>query len=366
MTLIQAASAKAYLLSFGVLLVSLLGLAFLTSLGALFAYALAFANAAVTWLVVPKFERYEFMRGATRVNVLFGVILLASLAHAQPCTDGFRNVTHAAGETCVLRTPQRVVVLDTGELDGALSLGVKPVGAVEALPGLGLPDYLSEMTEGIELVGTIGEPNLEAILALKPDLILSSKLRHEAVYNQLSEIAPTVFTETVGVAWKDNLEVYAEALNRREELALRLGAYREKLETVRNATDTAQELSVVRFVPGENRVMQKGNFVSTVLEDIGFARPASQRSNEFMLNVSQEELDLMDGNVIFLSVYGSADDTALDTFMSSPLWGSLSAVQANEVYRINDDHWFLGIGLIGAERIMDDLLIYLAEPQKAP
>lgn len=298
------------------------------------------------------------------MNVLFGVILLASLAHAQPCKDGFRNVAHAAGETCVLETPQRVVILDTGELDGALSLGVKPVGAVEALPGLGLPDYLSEMTEGIELAGTIGEPNLEAILALKPDLILSSKLRHEAVYNQLSEIAPTVFTETVGVAWKDNLQVYAEALGKQEALALRLEEYEAKLETVRNAADTTQELSVIRFVPGENRVMQKGNFVGTVLEDVGFARPESQRSGEFMITVSQEEVNLMDGDVIFMSVFGDAEDTALNAFASSPLWQSLSAVQAGEVYRVSDDHWFLGIGLIGAERVLDDLLIYLAEPER--
>ena len=297
--------------------------------------------------------------------VLFAFLSFLSLAHAQPCEEGFRNVTHAMGDTCVAENPQRVVVLDTGELDGALSLGVKPVGAVEALPGLGLPGYLSELTEGVELVGAIGEPNLEAILALKPDLILSSKLRHEAIYNQLSEIAPTVFTETVGVAWKENLEVYAEALNKQETLNLRLGEYEASLDTVWSATDTSQELSVIRFVPGQNRVMQKGSFIGTVLEDVGFARPESQRSDEFMLTVSQEELDLMDGDVIFLSVFGSADDTALDASTSSPLWQSLDAVQADEVYRVSDDHWFLGIGLIGAERILDDLLIYLAEPRLA-
>lgn len=289
--------------------------------------------------------------------------LLAPLAQAQGCEAGFRSVTHALGTSCAPQAPQRVVVLDTGELDGVLSLGVKPVGAVEALPGVGLPEYLAELTNGVALVGTIAEPNLEAILALKPDLILSSRLRHEAIYDELSKIAPTVFTETVGVAWKDNLELYAKALGREEELALRLGEYRSKLEIVRNAADTSQDLSVIRFVPGQNRVMQKGNFVGTVLEDIGFARPESQRSDEFMLTVSQEELELMDGDVIFLSVYGDASDTALDAFTGSPLWQALGAVQAGKVYRVSDDHWFLGIGLIGANRIMDDLLIYLAAPE---
>lgn len=293
---------------------------------------------------------------------LLGLAAL-SFGLAQGCESGFRSVAHAMGSSCVPETPKRVVVLDTGELDGALSLGVKPVGAVEALSSLGFPAYLADLTDGVELVGTIGEPNLEAILALSPDLILSSRLRHEAIYSQLSEIAPTVFTETVGVTWKENLAVYAEALDKREALALRLGEYQAKLATVRSATDTAQELSVVRFVPGENRAMQKGSFVGTVLEDVGFARPEAQRGDDFMLNVSEEQLDLLDDDAMFVSVFGSADDTELGTFTDSPLWGSLRAVQAGRVYRVSDDHWFLGIGLIGAERVLDDLLIYLAEPQ---
>lgn len=38
-----------------------------------------------------------------------------------------RVIQHALGETRVQGTPKRVVVQDTGELDTALSLGVKPV-----------------------------------------------------------------------------------------------------------------------------------------------------------------------------------------------------------------------------------------------
>jgi ABC-type Fe3+-hydroxamate transport system substrate-binding protein len=41
-----------------------------------------------------------------------------------------RTVEHAMGQTEIPRQPERVVVLDTGELDTALSLGVTPVGAV--------------------------------------------------------------------------------------------------------------------------------------------------------------------------------------------------------------------------------------------
>jgi iron complex transport system substrate-binding protein len=56
--------------------------------------------------------------------------------------SGARTVKHAMGETQIKGTPERVVVLDTGELDSAITLGVKPVGAVEAIPGEGFPSYL--------------------------------------------------------------------------------------------------------------------------------------------------------------------------------------------------------------------------------
>ncbi|MEO1165534.1 MAG: iron-siderophore ABC transporter substrate-binding protein [Chloroflexota bacterium] len=292
------------------------------------------------------------------------VLLLVSVVplYAQAeCEENFRQMAHFMGETCVPDTPQRVVVLDTGELDGVLSLGITPIGAVEAIQGLGLPAYLDLMTEDIELVGSIGEPNLESILLLEPDLILSNALRHEAIYDQLSAIAPTVFTETVGVVWKENLEVYAEALNRQDTLNIRFAEYQSRINAIRDVIDVgATEVSIVRFVPGQNRVMQRGSFIGTVIDDIGFARPEPQQSDDFMITVSEEEINLMDGDVIFISVFGDPADTSLADFTEDVLWQTLSAVQNDDVYRISDDHWFLGIGFLGANRVFDDILVTLS------
>ena len=89
-----------------------------------------------------------------------------------------RTVVHAMGETEIPARPQRIVVLDTGELDSALSLGVTPVGAVTTAVSEDFLSYLAEGAAGVERVGTIAEPNLEAIAALQPDLILSNRVRH--------------------------------------------------------------------------------------------------------------------------------------------------------------------------------------------
>ena len=165
-----------------------------------------------------------------------------------------RQVEHAMGMTEVPVEPQRVVVLDTGELDDALALGVKPVGAVRIDVATGFLSYLEEQTEGIEEVGTISEPNLEKIAALEPDLILSSTVRHEAIYDQLKAIAPTVLAPDLGDTWKDNFLLYADALNKTDEAKEMLADFESDAAELGKTLGTGKTLSIVRFLPDQIRL----------------------------------------------------------------------------------------------------------------
>ena len=119
------------------------------------------------------------------------------------------------GTTKVPADPKRVVVLDTDKIDTALSLGVTPVGAATAGEAKSWPTYFgADKLAGIKEVGVLTEPDLEAINALKPDLILGSKFRQEKFYDELAAIAPTVFTEKVGITWKENFLLDGKALGR--------------------------------------------------------------------------------------------------------------------------------------------------------
>src|SRR5919112_1662779 len=114
-----------------------------------------------------------------------------------------RTITHARGTTRLERKPERVIVLDTGELDAVLALGIVPVGS--ATPNGIVPSYLQPQLAGSTNVGSLDGLRLEAIAALDPDLILGSQLRVDALYDQLSAIAPTVFSIRPGFPWKENL-----------------------------------------------------------------------------------------------------------------------------------------------------------------
>ncbi|WP_432534901.1 ABC transporter substrate-binding protein [Kineococcus arenarius] len=258
------------------------------------------------------------------------------------------------GSTEVPVDPQRVVTLDSPHLDAALSLGLTPVGSVQSAVAQGLPAYLGTRTEGIEVVGTIEEPNLEAIAALDPDLILSATVRHEQLYDQLSRIAPTVFTASSGTDWREGFDLVAEALNRSEEGDTALAEHDERVEAVgRRIGAEGTSASIVRFLPEETRVYGPGTFSGSVLSEVGLDLPDLDYDEYSMAYISPEQVQLVDADAIFSATYG--DPSATTRGAVSVLWQRLPAVQEGCQFDIEDDEWMIGIGLIGAGIILDDL-----------
>jgi iron complex transport system substrate-binding protein len=104
-----------------------------------------------------------------------------------------------------------------------------------------------------------------------------------------------------------------------------------------------------------------------VLEAVGLGRPESQQGTEdTWLPLSSEELGTVDGDVIFVTLWSGSTQEDLDALLTDPLWGTLSAVQANKVYLVPDEYWMTAIGYLAAGLILDDLQAYLVEGQEPP
>lgn len=274
-----------------------------------------------------------------------------------------RTVEHAMGSTEIPEEPERVVVLDTGELDSAISLGVTPVGAVTTAVSDDFLSYLAEDAEGVEVVGTIAEPNLEAIAALEPDLILSNELRHEDLYDQLSQIAPTVFAEFVGVTWKDNLRLAAEALGAEDEAAAALERYEQRADEVgQEVGDPADTtVSAIRFVEGTIRVYTPESFIGTVLTDVGLDQLQLPTTDyPTFAELSAEELMQVDADIVLYASYGEADDSGEAAVVAGPLWPRLTAVQEGRAFAVEEDIFYTGVGLTAANLQLDALEELLA------
>ncbi|WP_432093694.1 ABC transporter substrate-binding protein [Streptomyces sp. bgisy100] len=275
-----------------------------------------------------------------------------------------RTVNTAMGKVRVPVAPKRVVVLDTAELDSAITLGVKPVGATNAGTRSGFLGYLSkDQVSGIKNVGTIGSPNLEAVNELKPDLILSNKARDAKNYTSLKAIAPTVLTETTGYPWKENFRVHAAALGKKQAAAKAVAAYRAHARKVTDALggpDRAKrtEVNIVRFVEGaDTRVYGEKSYIATVLKDVGLGRPAvvHRATDGFSYDVSPERIDDADADALFYATYGDPKKAKETQILRSGLWKRMAAVRNERSFRIDDETWIQGIGYTAADTILDEL-----------
>lgn len=272
-----------------------------------------------------------------------------------------RTVKHAMGTTKVPADPKRVVVLDTGVLDAVVSLGVDPVGSIRTTIDEGLLDYLEDDVKGTKIVGTITEPNLEAIAALKPDLILSNVVRHKDLYDELSKIAPTVMAESIGSSWKHNFQLFAEALGMSEKADRMLAAYEQRANKLgkKIGKPGKVDVSVIRFLPGEIRIYQQGSYIGTILSDVGLGRPDTQDGDGLQKVISSERIKAADGDVIFVTTWGPKKKTQLSSVTDSKLWQRLDAVQAGDVHFVPDSYWIVGLGIGSANEVLDDLEKYL-------
>jgi iron complex transport system substrate-binding protein len=219
-------------------------------------------------------------------------------------------------------------------------------------------------------VGDIAEPNLEEIAALEPDLIISLQFRHEAIYEQLSGIAPTVLSPYDSEGWRDGFLVYADALNRNEQAPAIVEAFEAKVAAVSAGLGESVEtttVSVVRVLTGELRSYQASSFSGTVLEAVGLPRPESQQGTEdTWLPQSLESLNEVDASVIFVTLWSGSTEEDLATLLTNPLWQTLEAVQANKVYLVPDEYWMTAIGYLAAGLILDDLDRYLVQGEEPP
>lgn len=272
-----------------------------------------------------------------------------------------RTITDAYGQVEVPAHPSRIVVLDIGALDNLLAMGVKPVGASSILaPGDPYPTYLQD-ADGIDNVGSVNEPNLETIDALKPDLIIGNKDTHDAIYEQLKKIAPTVFVETLGVTWKENLQLHADAINQLEEGNKLLAAYEQRVTEFKSALagQSVKEVSLVRPREDKIQVYLKETFAGTIMEDAGIARPAAQQVAGFSKEITEEQIADLDGDIIF---WFNREPDAFAKLEKSPLWATLKGVQNKAVYPVEWEYWLSGLGIQAVNKVLDDLDQYVVNP----
>ncbi|KIL42730.1 achromobactin-binding periplasmic protein [Jeotgalibacillus alimentarius] len=273
------------------------------------------------------------------------------------------EIEHAMGTATLEEKPERVVSLYQGATDTVLAFSVTPVGVVESWVQVPMYDYIKEDLQDVTYVGQETQPNLEEIAALDPDVIFASQIRHEEIYEQLSEIAPTIVNETI-YDFKETTNLIGQALGEEEKVETlladwdsRIGDFQEKISSNENWPMSA---AVLNYRADHARIYVTG-FAGSILQEAGFEEPIElQGQNEeiVMLN-DKEAIPQMNADVFFQFMEDTPDvQKNFEEWTSHPLYQNLEAVQNENVFTVDEVAWNMAGGLQAANLMLDDMYEY--------
>jgi ferric hydroxamate transport system substrate-binding protein len=288
-----------------------------------------------------------------------------------------KTVTHAMGSTEITGTPKRIVVLEWTYAEDLIALGIQPVGAADTA---GYKKWItSNATLGSEVVdvGTRQEPNLEAIAALKPDLIIAAQFRVTGSYDKLKQIAPTLAFNSYPA--EGTMDQYTEMENTFKTIADLTGksAEAEKvLQGLNQAYDAAKtklkaagkegrEFGLAQAYSNQNaavlRIFTDNSTAVKILERIGLKNAYHAPKFE-MYGYTQTSVEalLPLEKADFLYVVQKEDNVFEKQLKDNAAWKGLSFVKENRTYGLDPATWLFG-GPLSAKAFVEQTADLLAK-----
>lgn len=271
-----------------------------------------------------------------------------------------KTIVHDFGTTELKKAPKRIVILDNlyGEILDPLD--ITPVGATtgqadsQEFSTLFKKQYKDAK---VVSVGWQGNPDLDKIAELKPDLILMTG-EQEDLYEELSEIAPTVgYQINTDENWdyhETSLKV-AEIFDKRDEMKKdldRLDAREAVFAENVKAKFGDQKLMYLRVTDNDIRYYAYGHF-GYLYDTYHFNRAETFNPDDMFQVIDPDKLK--DINPDLLIVQADSQELRDNKLKNSPVWTSLKAVQNNKVIYADYSTYMLGFGIVSQEAIMKQI-----------
>lgn len=314
------------------------------------------------------------------------VVAPAVVSAADACPEGLRLFDHellATEPICIPTSPERIIALDMASVELTL-LTDKTLLATSNWILSELPLLEPTFANTLATVEDVGYPaNLEKVLALKPDLILAvggTSVGDTIDVEQALQIAPVVIADPlIYNDWKLGTQFWSAVLNVPDFYQTMEANYMTRVGELQTALgdSRSREISVIATSTYGVSLWMPDTPPGAILADVGLARPEAQsligdaaveryKASQYV-QISEERLDLADGDVIFFFTYASSDPATaaqesahVTAFTQKPLWQSLRAVQAGQAFLV-PEYWWRSQTYLLANKVLDDLFTHLTD-----
>lgn len=289
--------------------------------------------------------------------MLKNIVLALSMA-ATPVLAESVSVETYTGSVDAPVNPAKIAVFDVAAIDSLNALGITPAGTV----GNVYVDDLKTAVAGAESVGSLFEPDFEAVAALKPDLIIAGG-RSSRVAPELVKIAPTVdmtiWEDTVGQGLA-RVEAYGKIFGKEAEAAALIADFNAKLEATKAAVaGQGDALIVMTNGPKVSAYGAKGRFgwlhsaldLPEAVDDVDQATHGEAISFEFIRDANPDILIVVDRQAAI-----GQDGEAAATTLNNALVQETAAWKNGKVIYLDSARLYIaGGGIQSMSHLLDQI-----------
>ncbi|MFD7689440.1 ABC transporter substrate-binding protein [Streptomyces sp. NPDC059781] len=312
-------------------------------------------------------------------------LLLAACGTTEPAADdaGAKEsaqaitLTDATGAKVELDGPaKKVVGTEWNVVEHLVSLGVDPVGVAD-VKGYKTWDAAVPLRNEPKDIGTRGEPSMDTIASLEPDLIVATTDLQPDVVEQLRKVAPVLGVKSADAAdpigqTLKSVDLIAEATGTTERAATLKKDFDAKLAEGKKAlADAGLDGAEIAFADGyvaSNQVSLRpytsGSLIGAVNERLGLKNAWKLKGDEAYGLASTDVEGLTGLGEVHFAYIGNKDDAASDPFgkelADNSVWKSLPFVKSGDVHRLDDGIWMFG-GTGSMEAYADSLVASLTK-----
>lgn len=274
--------------------------------------------------------------------------------------NGSVTIEHELGETEVEKNPEKVVVFDFGTLDSLDKLDIDVTG----VPQNNMPSYLEKYEDDqYENVGSLKEPDFEKIAEIDPDVILISG-RQSDLYEQLEELAPTIYlgvdTSRYMDSFEENAQKIGDIFDKESEVDTALEDINEKIDMVQEDAEETGKNGLITLANDDKISAYGPESRFGLIHDV-FGVPAVDDGIEVSThgqNVSFEYVVEQDPDLLYVIDRSAAigEGSAAEQVVENDLMEDTKAMQNDDIYYLDPDYWYLsGGGLQSVSEMIDEI-----------
>jgi iron complex transport system substrate-binding protein len=272
------------------------------------------------------------------------------------------TLTDAAGTKVELDGPAtKIVGTEWNVVESLLSLGVEPAGVAD-VKGYKLWNTAVPLKGEPKDIGTRGEPSMDTVASLAPDLIVATTDLPEAAVKQLRDVAPVLQVRSADGAGQidlmlDNLDLIAKATGTEDKAEQTRAQFDAKLAEGRKALDEAGLAGEgIAFADGyvtSNQVSVRPytatSLIGEVNTELGLKNTWKLKGDESygLAATDVEGLTKLPKDTHFAYIGNEGDENSTPfaeggILEDNAVWKSLPFVENGDLHRLDDGIWMFG------------------------